>query len=296
LDEVRFGLTIGAVFVLLAVLVLIHAYADLSRFKLVDAKSYFETGMWGAGHLLQHANSAFLLCVWILLLSHEEEKPLLSRRELFTYFGALLLPVFAVPVLLRYGVTSGEYRGGFTTLMQWGIAPALLAALFAIFRRFPLSKRRFASYRVAAVVLSAVLLCLGFAFGAFIRGPDMRVPGHYHAGIGAVTLAFMAVAFHILARAEESRWMRFSVWSYGLGQIVFASGMFTAGCFGMGRKTYGAEHALSNWGQTAGFAMMAAGGLAAFAGGLLFARAIVPHLRFSIFRLAKYQPADALKP
>ncbi len=277
-EQIRFGLAIGAGFLILAVIALAKSYMELSRIKLISTQSLFELGMWGGGHLLQHASVAFLLCIWILLLSSEARRPLFSRAELFPLFAAYSLPIFAAAVIMRYPVTSNEYRTGFTRLMQWGIAPVSIIMIFLLIRRFDLWRRCWSSHKVAAVVLSAFLLVLGFTFGALIRGPDMRVPGHYHAGIGAVTLGFMTMAFKILAGDQTSRWMTRMVWTYGLGQTLFASGMFIAGSFGMGRKTYGSEHHLTNWGQSWGFMFMAIGGLAALTGGLMFARAIWPHL------------------
>lgn len=279
LDEVRFGLAVGSLFFIAGAATLGHAYFNLGQIQLVTSKTYFELGMWGGGHLLQHASATFLLCCWVILLSSETGKPILTRSQLFPYFAALGLPVLAVPALWLFPVNSGEYRAGFTLLMQWGIAPVSLLLLYRLVKAFSFSRESFKSYRVIAFVFSALLLLLGFVFGALIRGADMRVPGHYHAGIGAVTLIFMATALHVLSRGQVNRWMKRMSWTYGCGQIVFAGGMFIAGSFGMGRKTYGAEHILSNWGQKLGFFMMAAGGLVAFTGGLLFALAVIPYLR-----------------
>lgn len=278
LNEVRFGLGLGGIFFFLAVAGLISSYWHLSAIQLITTKTYFEVGMWGGGHLLQHASAVFLICGWVVLLSHEAGRPLLTRARLFPYFAVLAIPALVAPILFAYSVTSNEYREGFTMLMRWGIAPVSLCVLYALIRAFRLSREQLTRYRVIAFALSAVLLLLGFLFGALIRGADMRVPGHYHAAIGAVTLTFMAVALHVLAGKEVNRWMSRMAWTYGCGQILFAGGMFVAGSFGVGRKTYGSEHMLTNWGQYAGFGMIVVGGLVAFAGGVFFALAIGPYL------------------
>ncbi len=175
---------------------------------------------------------------------------------------------------------TADYRQGFTMLMQWGIAPAILAFLFLSFRRLPKNFLNPKKYLVASFVCSAFLVVMGFVFGAFINGADMRVPGHYHASIGAVSLTLMATAFYLLSRdSSNSKWMLRSVWTYGIGQSLFASGMFVAGTFGMSRKTYGSEHTFEHLGQTVGFLIMAIGGFIALTGGLFFAIAIYPYLR-----------------
>jgi hypothetical protein len=57
---------------------------------------------------------------------------------------------------------------------------------------------------------------------------------------------------------------------YGIGQFAFSLGMFIAGSYGMGRKTYGVEQHLRNTGQTIGMWVMGGGGLVALAGGFTF--------------------------
>jgi heme/copper-type cytochrome/quinol oxidase subunit 1 len=93
----------------------------------------------------------------------------------------------------------------------------------------------------------------------------------------------MATAFYILSNGgSNTKWILRSIWTYGVGQSLFATGMFVAGTFGMSRKTYGAQHQFENLGQTVGFLIMAVGGLIALAGGLFFAFAIYPYLKKEI--------------
>lgn len=278
LYEVRFGVFVGAVFLLFAMLAMTIAFSRLSPIGLMTESRFFELGMWGGGHLIQHASAVFTVCCWVFFLSRGRERPILSRSELFTVFAWMGLPIFFVPMILFFDVTGGEYRRGFTLLMQWGIAPPVLLFLVLAVRRLSFRAAVFRNYETVAFLWSALLLITGFVFGAFIRGPDLRVPGHYHASIGAVTLAFMAMS-HLALAGSEGRWMSKSVWFYGIGQTVFASGMFVAGAFGMPRKTYGSEHVFTHWGQGFGIGMMALGGIVALIGGILFAVAIIPWLR-----------------
>jgi heme/copper-type cytochrome/quinol oxidase subunit 1 len=124
---------------------------------------------------------------------------------------------------------------------------------------------------------------LGFSLGALIRGSTTMIPAHYHAAIGAVTVAFMAVAYPLLealgvrvrshARAERLATLQPAL--FGIGQSVFALGFALAGARGMGRKVYGAEQQVSDLAHTVGLAVMGLGGLCAIAGGVLFLSLVV---------------------
>lgn len=276
--EIRFGLRVGAVFLLLAVATTALAFRQLLAQPLLAEHRLYELGMWGGGHLIQHAVAVFTLCCWVLFLARGTGRALLSRAELFVVFAWLGAPVFFVPLILFLDATAYEYRRGFTLLMQWGIAPPILFFLFQVLRRSSWRELAPRGPSMAAFLGSAALLLTGFVFGAFIRGPDLRVPGHYHASIGAVTLAFMAVS-HLLLAPARGRWLGRAVWTYAIGQGVFAGGMFMAGAFGMARKTYGSENIIAHGGQGAGIVLMAVGGLGALAGGIFFGFAIVPWLR-----------------
>jgi hypothetical protein len=125
--------------------------------------------------------------------------------------------------------------------------------------------------------VSAALTGLGFGLGAAIRGSSTMIPAHYHASVGAVTVAFMAAAYVLLPvfrLAIPPGWMtRAAVFQpalYGTGMLIFAGGFALAGAHGMGRKMYGAEQAGRGVAETIGLGLMGLGGFVAIAGGLLF--------------------------
>lgn len=280
LSEIGFGLAIGVMIFIVGLVTTFISFRELRGVEMISNLQFFEIGMWGGGHLLQHASAAFMVCCWSLLLTAECGRPLLSRDKLFGAFAWLSLPIFMAPFLLKYSVQAGEFRSGFSLLMQWGIFPAVLAFLYFVGKNLPVNFFKKSQYRVVALGWSTFLIILGFIFGALIQGPDMRVPGHYHASIGAVSLTFMATAFFFLSQnSADVKWMLRSAWTYGCGQSLFATGMFVAGTFGMSRKTYGSEHSFDHWGQTLGFSIMAGGGLIALLGGIFFAVAIYPYLK-----------------
>jgi heme/copper-type cytochrome/quinol oxidase subunit 1 len=110
-----------------------------------------------------------------------------------------------------------------------------------------------------------------------VHGSSTVIPGHYHASIGAVTVAYMALSYRMLERlrlplsGRRTAWLR--AWQpplFGAGQLVFAVGFALAGAHGMARKTYGAEQHLRTAGETLGLCIMGLGGAVAVAAGVTF--------------------------
>ena len=103
------------------------------------------------------------------------------------------------------------------------------------------------------------------------------VPAHYHASIGGITAAFMALSYVVLAALglsiETPKLERAARWQpvvFGVGQMIFAVGFAIAGVYGMSRKTYGAEQASRSLAESIGLGVMGIGGLIATVGGVLF--------------------------
>jgi cytochrome c oxidase subunit I len=274
--------TLGALYVLLALAGLGTAYVRVP--DLLDEATRLEILMWGSGHLLQLANVAFVLVAWALLAAWGSGRQVGGRLRWVTL--ALVAPLVAVLVLLVRGPMWWFSRAGFVLLMQWALFPAVLLFLFLVLgphfgRRQvgPQAPSRAALWPLAA---SVALMLVGFLYGALIRGSDLRIPGHYHACIGAVTLAYMALTLLLPggSGAQDSPVaLRRVAVLYGVGQLVFSTGLVLAGSYGLGRKAYGVEQQVANAGQWSGLWVMAAGGLMAFAGGAVWAVAALRGLR-----------------
>jgi hypothetical protein len=276
---------LGVFYVLLALVALGSAFWRLPNG--VDQGTRLEILMWGPGHLLQFANVAFVLVAWALLAAWATGRR--SGGRLRWVVLALVVPVLPIVVLLSRGPMWWFSRAGFVLLMQWALFPAVL-----VFLTFSLAPHLMsgkggseAPSRDALWPLSAsiVLMLVGFLYGALIRGSDLRIPGHYHACIGAVTLAYMALALLLAggtSRAPgQSPTLRRVAVLYGVGQLAFSTGLVLAGGHGLGRKTYGIEQHIGNAGQRIGLWVMAAGGMLAFAGGAVWAVATIRRLRRS---------------
>lgn len=273
----QFGIRVGALFFLVSIPVLVMTLANTPSG--LDGKTFYETLMWGAGHTLQCANAVFMVVCWILLLTSWLGKSPVTRRQAFNTFAWMALPLLIIPWAAAQDPAGAMHRETFTQIMRWGIFPPVLYFLACAFPQVVKSKNeKRKDVRFLSFVLSSGLIVTGFIFGAFVRGPDLRMPGHYHASIGAVTLSFMGAAYILVVELQKSRNIVFSspvaranALFYGCGQFVFALGMFIAGCYGMGRKLYANEQQIRNLGQTIGLWTMGAGGAFALLGGFIFA-------------------------
>jgi hypothetical protein len=281
-DAAEPGLRATAIAILVAALTFATSWAGAPRG--LAPETLFELANWGGGHVLQLASTAALLTVWLVLLAGVLGRSPVSRRAASTLFALLVLPWLVAPLLAARGIQDVAAREGFTRLMQFGLFPVVVAflalalrALVRARREGELSSARLRDGRLWGFGASAALAVLGFVLGALIRGSTTTVPAHYHASIGAVTAAFMTLAYPLLEalgnRAPTGRMAalaRVQPLLYGAGQMVFATGFALAGAHGMARKVYGAEQQGRDLQQTLGLVVMGLGGVVAIAGGLAF--------------------------
>ncbi len=250
----------------------------------VGVDVFYELVLWGAGHVLQLVSTITMIAVWIMLLTRVLGDTPVSSNSSRILFWLMVIPWLIAPFLAMLGTTVGTYRGGFTHLMQWCIFPVTtiflilcVRSVVSAWRRGVVSRKTLADPCFTGFLVSAGLTILGFGLGAAIRGSNTMVPAHYHASVGAITVAFMAVTGPILKSfgfpiASKSLRRAFA-WQpalYGGGMLLFAIGFGFAGAHGMGRKVYGAEQAERGLAETLGLGIMGIGGLVAIAGGLLF--------------------------
>jgi len=267
------GLRASALAVLLAFVTFFST--RLATPRDLTPEAYWELVMWGGGHVLQFASVAAMLAVWTILLSRATGRSPLSRRAAVAIFSLLIAPLFAAPLIPLAGVTTTTYHVLFTCLMQFGIAPAVILYLLVVSRAIAGARHRDASFLGFAA--SAALTLVGFGLGAAIRGSNTTVPAHYHASIGAVTVAFMAITVPLLERvgfaspsARVRSLARYQPLILGVGQLVFAIGFALAGAHGMRRKAYGGEQVIRTTAEWVGLGVMGIGGIAAVIGGVLF--------------------------
>ncbi len=250
----------------------------------LETRAYYELVFWGGGHVLQVANVAAMLAVWLLLLSSLLKAPVLSPRLARVLFAVLLAPHLIAPLLTFNGTVTPLYRIGFTRLMQFGIFPVVTIVLVLCLRRLwqawhsgTLGRADLGDARFIGFAASAALTVTGFLMGSAIRGSTTMIPAHYHASIGAVTVSYMAVTYLLLKPVgfplPSLRLRRLIPWQlylFGAGQVIFAIGFGFGGFHGLSRKAYGAEQQIRSLGELIGLGVMGTGGLVAVVGGLLF--------------------------
>lgn len=277
------GLRATAIALVLAGLT--FAAAWFGRPQGFTARTTFELTAWGGGHVLQLASTTALLSVWLILLSQLLGESPISRRMASGVFGLLLLPWLGAPLLVARGVGDVAARAAFTNLMRFGLFPAVLAVLGLSIAALRRSARRGAidasvlrDVRFVGFLASAGLCVLGWTLGALIRGSTTMIPAHYHAAIGAVTVAFMSLAWSYLEAVGipvrsvhwARRWIPRQPALFGVGQALFALGFAIAGTQGTARKVFGAEQHVRTTLQSIGLGIMGIGGLCAMGGGILF--------------------------
>jgi hypothetical protein len=276
------GLRTARAALLLAALTL--AFTWLRAPDGLQADVYADLLVWGIGHVLQLVCTLAMLSLWLWLLESALGAAPMSALAARWLFVALLLPWLFAPVFALAGTHTAGYQVGFTELMRWCIFPVVTiflilctSAVVRAWRAGAISAASLADPRISAFLVSGVLTAVGFGLGAAIRGQSTMVPAHYHASVGAITLAFMAASYQLLPsfglRISSSGMRRAVVWQppvYGAGMLVLAAGFALAGAHGMGRKIYGAEQAARGVAETFGLGLMGFGGFAAIAGGILF--------------------------
>jgi cytochrome c oxidase subunit I len=209
---------------------------------------------------------------------------MVSRRAAICLFGLLVAPHVFSPLLTLEGTTSTLYRAGFTRMMQFGIFPVVLVFLLICLRQLHsawgekrIGREVWRDARFIGFMMSVMLTLAGFMIGAMIRGSTTLIPAHYHASIGAVTAALMAATYFLVQplglpspSLRLRRLIPVQLYLFGIGQLIFAIGFGWGGLYGLGRKAYGAEQHIRSLGEYIGVGIMAAGGVIAIAGGLMY--------------------------
>jgi hypothetical protein len=193
--------------------------------------------------------------------------------------------------------------------MQYGIFPAasvlLICGVAAMWRNRGVLMASGAIRTPAFVGLaaSAAMTVIGFVLGAMITVSNTLIPAHYHANIGAVTVAYMALLLTLLPGwGIPLPWPRMATWQpllFGAGQMTFALGLAMAGTLGnAARKTYGAEQQLRTAAERIGLVMAGAGGAVALVGGTLFVAilACAAYRRGGIGRVAHEPDTSCIPP
>lgn len=233
---------------------------------------FYEALFWGGGHVMQFANTLCVMAVWALLSLRLPGGRAADGPAAWLIIAVMTAPVLFAPfIYFQFPALSPENRQVFLELKRWGLAAGpIFAGAWAL---YSLKGGGGGPVR-RGLALSLFLFALGGLISLTIHGSDTRVPAHYHGVIGAVTLANMTLALAVTRDAGwlkvREGWMTMQATMYGVGQSLFAIGLFIGGLAGLPRKTFGAAQELDTALKYTGMGVMGIGGLMAVLGGAAF--------------------------
>ncbi|MDH5187652.1 MAG: cbb3-type cytochrome c oxidase subunit I [Rhodospirillaceae bacterium] len=269
----------ASVFYLFAFAYVMIAWTQLGSPDGPPDHQYNEELFWAGGHVMQFVNVAITIGAWFAVGAAVYGRAPFNPMVVVACIGVLALGVFITPLFfIIWESFSAGWLQAFSDL-QYIFAFATLPVALVAFMALPgLIKSGFKPWHnpgVLAVTLSPIVFGMGGIMGLFVDGHDTRTPGHYHAMIAGVTLAFIGLYFSIflplIRRQVAQRKLAFAtVWMFFIGQGIAAIGLFIAGGHGTARKVAGAEQGLSSIGAKIGMGLNGGGGLLAVIGGAFF--------------------------
>jgi len=271
---IRFGFYAASISTVFALIAFGWSYALIPN--VFESTQYYDLLFWGGGHVLQFTYLLLMLTGWLWLADACGAKIPLTPRVASALLALGLMPVFFTPVIyLRFVGDMGDYMGQFTQLMKIGGAfapvPLGLAVLYAIGRA---GSTLATKPQRAALLSSIILFAIGAGISLMIGDSNTIITAHYHGTGGAISLAFMGLAFHLLPRLgyrePDLKWATLMPYIYGAGQLLHIIGLLWSGGYGVQRKVAGAAQGLHGFAQTAGMGLMGLGGLIAVVGGIMF--------------------------
>jgi len=282
--SMRFGIYTATNAATMAILAFFWAFFTMPQ--LGSGETYYQGLFWLGGHVLQFTHALLMLAAWMWLAAASGISLKLPPRVSSLLFTLALFTVAFTPVaFLSTNVASIDFQQWFTTHMQIGGAAATLPlGLVVLWSLFGAPKAVAEAQPLRnALYLSILLFALGGVLGYMLRESNTLVTAHYHSVTGAVTLAFMALAYDILPhlgfRSVPFRLARVQVFSYGIGQLLHVLGLAWAGGYGAPRKVGGSGEVLDNVEQVLGMSLMGIGGLIATVGGILFLFIVIRAMR-----------------
>jgi len=284
--SIRFGVYAVANAATMGIFAFVWAFLAMPH--LIPGESYYKALFWVGGHVLQFTHALLMLTAWMWLAASSGVKLKLSPRMATLLFALALFIVAFTPIaFLSTSVTSINFQQWFTTHMRIGGAAATLPLGLAVLWSLLGAGKATADKQPlrTAIWLSIMLFTLGGVLGYMLRESSTLVTAHYHSVTGAVTLAFMALAYDILPHlgfgAIPPRLAKIQVYTYGIGQLLHVLGLAWAGGYGMARKVGGSAESLDNIQQTMGMALMGVGGTIATIGGIVFLVIVIRSMRNS---------------
>ncbi len=257
------------------------------------------TLFWFTGHPIVYAWLLPAYVSWYALVPRQAGGKVVS--DSLTRFVFILFLLLSIPTGFHHQYTDP----GISTSMKavhavltFGVFFPSLATAFSVIASLEMGGRRYGGRGLLGWIprlpwndpslVAQLLAMITFVFGgitglinaSFTMNQVIHnttwVPGHFHMTVGsAVTLTFMGVAYWMIPYLTDRKlWSRraalASSWIYGVGVLIFARGMISAGLEGMPRRIFRAEATYTNeaWGLSG--ALTGIGGTLMFVGIALF--------------------------
>ncbi|MBM3270265.1 MAG: hypothetical protein FJZ01_21735, partial [Candidatus Sericytochromatia bacterium] len=211
----------------------------------------WQLAAWGGGHLLQVANASAMVGLWWYLAAGAEAP---APRWLSRTLPIYLLPCIGIPALY---LMPGHTPVAIMRDLNWtAVAIPTTLAVGATFLRLWNTAPLGATHHAA--LTSLILFSLGLGMALMGLEGDTRVTAHYHGTVGAVTVAFMGLAFRFLPDLGLSlrfgRLSRLLPQMYGFGLMLLIAGLYWASMFGGQRKVFETfAHQQGLWGPLVPF-------------------------------------------
>jgi len=263
---------------------------------------------WGLGHSSQQINVTAMVAVWYLLATLTvgaipvNEKVCRTAFLLYILFinlasaHHLLVDPQLSPAWKIWNTSYGMYLAVLASMIHGMTVPAsvevaqrrkgLSKGLFEWLAKAPWGNPGFAALVLSLTLFGFMGGITGVTFGAeqvnIISHNTLRIPGHFHSTVVAgTTLAFMGLTYFVvpLIWRRAIVWPRlatFQVYAFGLGIMIFAAGMTTAGSYAVPRRHWDVQFTSSIFQPpiepAAHFflGIMGIGGLLAALGGALY--------------------------
>ncbi|MDE3074168.1 MAG: hypothetical protein KGJ86_01950 [Chloroflexota bacterium] len=260
------GLPVEAGLAGISAVVLLAALAtfplSIVRWGTVDIAS----AVWDGGHLLQAVNASAMVACWVLL-----GPPLSPRQKGLVRLGCVgfLLSLTVVGVVQFSAIPWASLASLFWSGVGIPVVMAWLILSFNLVRELRGGER---PAHLPFLLISLAMFAAGGLISLTGLASDTRVTAHYHGTVGAVTMAFMGLAYAVLPRfGIDLAWKklsRFEPYLYGGGLLMIIVGLFWAGEAGATRKTF--ESMSANPALIVPAALFGLGAVATVAGGVVF--------------------------
>ena len=245
----------------------------LSSFPRVAQQAYFEKVLWAPGHLMQFSYVLIMMVSWLILAGAGKVAVPVSPRAVLACFALTATPVLLAPAIyLAFPAAGTDFRNAFTGLMAFASWPAAAWLGLHLLASALRTQRRSGAYDSAraSLMLSVTLFIFGCIAGAAIASNNVMITGHYHGTVGAVALALMGIAMHLLPQLgfalPRSRLARWQPVVYGAGLLLMALGLVWSGVYNVQRKVPGSGLLSADPATLVSLSVVGAGGLIAFVG------------------------------